>query len=92
MFSGKVPVERKKSDAWISVKQEGDSRVVLGWDWRFEESRIVPLNVIRMSAVGDAQGLTEVRVLPCRKLKLYEFVPLSHNLYSLRMEKKSGGW
>lgn len=27
--------------------------------------------------MGDAQGLTEVRVLICRKLKLYGFIPFS---------------
>ena len=44
--------------------------------------------MIRMSAVEDAQGLTEIRVLPCRKLKLYDFVHFSHNFYNLRMEKE----
>lgn len=55
---GKVPFERKKSGALISVKQEADGRIVLEWDWSSEESRTEPESVIRMSAVGDAQDLT----------------------------------
>lgn len=69
------------------MKQETDGRLVLEWDWSSEESRTVPMNGSRMSAVGDAQGLTEVRVLICRKLKLYGFVLFLIFFYSLRMEK-----
>lgn len=52
MFPGKVTVERKKSDVCISVKQEGDSRIELGWDWRLEESRTVPVNDRRCSRLN----------------------------------------
>lgn len=50
-------LREKKSDAFILVKQEADGKIVLRWDWKFEESRTVSMNVIRMSATGDAQGL-----------------------------------
>lgn len=59
------------------MKQEADGRIVLGWDWRFEESRTVSVNVIRMSAMRDAQSLTEIRVSIFGKLKLDGFVPFS---------------
>ena len=53
----KCQLREKKSDAFILVKQEADGKIVLRWDWKFEESRTVSMNVIRMSATGDAQGL-----------------------------------
>lgn len=46
------------------------------------------MNVIRMSAMGDTQDLTEVRVLICRKLKLYGCVPVSHIFLQSENEKK----
>lgn len=69
----------KEKDRCLDLNEAGaDSRIVLEWDWSSEESRTVPVSVIRMSAMGEAQGLTEVRVLICRKLTLYGFVLLSH--------------
>lgn len=41
----------KEKDRCLDLNEAGaDNRIVLEWDWSSEESRTVPVSVIRMSA------------------------------------------